>query len=203
MTTGDGTAEQPGYPENPYAAPGELELVRAFANTIDVEDARDEFEKGDDLEDPSLLRAWLRERGLISPRDRLTADDLHHALELREGIRDLAYANHGEAVQPGSFEALDRAAARAQLTPRFRAGAPPKLHPHARGADAALGRIVAIVFAAMSDGSWRRLKICRQDTCAFAFYDRSKNLSRAWCSMRVCGNRTKVRKYRSRERSVS
>lgn len=181
-----------------YAAPGPLELVRAFANTIDVEDVRDEWSKDDDFSDPSLLRRWLVDRGLIAERDRVTVEDLRNAVALRDAIRGLAYANHGEPVPPETLRTLDRVASRARLTARFRAGGPPALEPEAAGPDAALGRVVAIVFAAMQDGSWGRLKICRADTCAVAFYDHSKNQSRAWCSMKICGNRAKARNYRRR-----
>jgi predicted RNA-binding Zn ribbon-like protein len=136
--------------------------------------------------------------GLVSGRDRVTTTDLRNAVELRDAIRDLLYANHGEPIPPSALAALDEAASRGKLTARFRADGPPVLEPDAKGADAALGRIVAIVFAAMSDGTWSRLKICRADTCAWAFYDHSKNQSRAWCSMQICGNRTKARNYRRR-----
>ena len=36
-----------------------------------------------------------------------------------------------------------------------------------------------------------RMKIC--PNCEWLFVDRSKNKSRAWCDMAVCGNRTKAR----------
>ena len=55
----------------------------------------------------------------------------------------------------------------------------------------------------MADGTWRRLKACREDTCQWAFYDRSKNRSGTWCSMAVCGNRAKARAYRSATASGS
>jgi len=51
------------------------------------------------------------------------------------------------------------------------------------------------------DGSWRRVKICREDTCQWVFYDQSKNSAKQWCSMRVCGNRNKTRAYRARQRA--
>jgi predicted RNA-binding Zn ribbon-like protein len=35
----------------------------------------------------------------------------------------------------------------------------------------------------------------------WAFYDRSKNRSGHWCSMRVCGNRAKARQFRERRRA--
>jgi predicted RNA-binding Zn ribbon-like protein len=54
----------------------------------------------------------------------------------------------------------------------------------------------------MAGETWDRLKACRLDDCQWVFYDHSKNRSRTWCSMRVCGNRAKARAYRERRRSV-
>jgi predicted RNA-binding Zn ribbon-like protein len=45
------------------------------------------------------------------------------------------------------------------------------------------------------------MKICRAGGCQIAYYDRSKNASRCWCSMQVCGNRNKTRAYRRRSAS--
>jgi predicted RNA-binding Zn ribbon-like protein len=42
------------------------------------------------------------------------------------------------------------------------------------------------------------MKACRQ--CEYAFYDRSRNRSAAWCAMSICGNRTKNRAYYRRHR---
>jgi predicted RNA-binding Zn ribbon-like protein len=44
-------------------------------------------------------------------------------------------------------------------------------------------------------GDVARLKRCAEHGCAWVFWDTSKNRSRRWCSMRVCGNRTKARRY--------
>jgi predicted RNA-binding Zn ribbon-like protein len=49
----------------------------------------------------------------------------------------------------------------------------------------------------MLDGTWGRLKACRN--CHWSFYDRSPNRSATWCSMQLCGNRTKTRAYRRRK----
>ena len=45
----------------------------------------------------------------------------------------------------------------------------------------------------VADGTWSRLKACREDDCHWAFYDRSRNRSGQWCVMAVCGNRNKAR----------
>jgi predicted RNA-binding Zn ribbon-like protein len=46
-----------------------------------------------------------------------------------------------------------------------------------------------------------RVRECAADNCAWLFLDRSKNRSRRWCDMAVCGNRDKVRRFRQRSRS--
>jgi predicted RNA-binding Zn ribbon-like protein len=43
-----------------------------------------------------------------------------------------------------------------------------------------------------------RLKIC--PNCGWLFLDRSKNKSRAWCDMSVCGNRAKARLHYRRKK---
>ena len=47
------------------------------------------------------------------------------------------------------------------------------------------------------DGSWSRLKACRNPECHWAFYDRSHAGRGAWCDMAVCGNRIKNRNLRT------
>ncbi len=40
-----------------------------------------------------------------------------------------------------------------------------------------------------------RIRRCEMESCRWFFVDRSKNRSRRWCDMRVCGNRAKAREY--------
>ncbi len=46
-----------------------------------------------------------------------------------------------------------------------------------------------------------RVRECAGERCAWLFLDRSKNRSRRWCDMTVCGNRTKARRHYARVRS--
>jgi predicted RNA-binding Zn ribbon-like protein len=78
----------------------------------------------------------------------------------------------------------------------------PVVVPAAGGVPGALGSVVAAVLAAQGDGTLPRVKICAEDTCQWAFVDASKNRSRQWCSMSVCGNRAKTRTYRARRRDT-
>lgn len=170
-------------------APGGLATVQQYVNTWDLQGA-------DELSNPAALERWLTAHHLLKDRGRLTDADLHHAIEVREALRNLMAANEGERASKDAVETLSRAARRAQMVVHFAGDGQAKLAPAASGVDAALGEILAITFRATVDGSWQRLKTCRDDTCRWAFYDRSKNRSGSWCLMSVCGNRSKARKFR-------
>ncbi len=60
-------------------------------------------------------------------------------------------------------------------------------------------RLLVAAVGASSEGTWRRLKVCRNEGCLWAFYDGSKNRSGSWCTMDVCGSRAKMRAYRRRK----
>jgi predicted RNA-binding Zn ribbon-like protein len=175
-------------------APGALETVRAFVNTLDIDDAIEELAR------PADLGRWLAEHDLLggAASVRASAEDLRHATELREALRAHLLAHHGQALDHAAAAVLDGAAQRARLTLRFTGDEETALEPAAGGVDGALGRLLAIVKAAIDDGSWQRLKVCPADDCLWAFYDASRNRSAVWCDMRVCGNRAKVRGYRER-----
>jgi predicted RNA-binding Zn ribbon-like protein len=61
--------------------------------------------------------------------------------------------------------------------------------------------VVALDFLRLlTDGDWRRLRVCANDTCRWAFYDESRNRIRLWCDSTLCGNVMKVRRFRERNR---
>ena len=171
----------------------ELELLRDFVNTHDLEPEQDA------ISEPGALAAWLTERGLLPEGARATLVHVGRAAELREALRTLLLAHNEEGIDTAdAAEAIDRAARQARLEVRFNPDCTPDLVPAAEGAAAAIGRLVAIVADAAGTEEWSRLKACRRDNCLFAFYDQSRNRSRAWCSMEVCGNREKAQKFRER-----
>jgi predicted RNA-binding Zn ribbon-like protein len=180
-------------------APGELELVRDFVNTLDAESALRDPARGEELSTARALERWLVERALLPRGARAGSDDLERARSLREALRAHLAANAGEPLDPRTAAVLDDCAARAGLRVRFGADGASRLEPGAPGVDGALGRLLAVAAAAMADGSWSRLKACRAETCRWAFYDHTRNRSGVWCTMDVCGNRTKVRAFRRRQ----
>jgi predicted RNA-binding Zn ribbon-like protein len=172
-------------------APGELETVRAFVNSVDMEGGVEE------LSDPEALTAWLAGHGLLEPGIRATAADLDHAIDVREALRALMRANTDGEPAGGAPATLRAAAARARLALDF---VPDGSHlaPQAGGVDGALGRLLVHVHDAQHEGTWARMKACPWHTCHWAFYDHTKNRSGVWCNMAVCGNRAKAKAYRER-----
>jgi predicted RNA-binding Zn ribbon-like protein len=174
-------------------APGELEHVRAFVNTFD------EDEGGEQLTGPDDLAGWLVHRGLAPAGLAATNADLEYAVGLREALRAVLLAHNVDGfVRADVASALDRAAARSALRLRFDKTGSGMLESEADGVDGALGRLLAIVHRSAAEGTWSRLKACRDETCEWAFYDHTKNRSGTWCNMAVCGNRAKARAYRER-----
>jgi predicted RNA-binding Zn ribbon-like protein len=109
-------------------------------------------------------------------------------------------ANNGATPDGDSLAALNDAAAASRLRVSFSPSGRADLVPDQSDVPGALSRILAVAYTSMADDSWQRLKACRLDDCQWAFYDHSKNRSRTWCSMKVCGNRAKARAYRDRQR---
>jgi len=181
--------DEPGRRE-PASQP--LRIVQAFVNTRDIENGVEE------LTTPEALRDALLRIGVLEADEApLGEGDLRHALEVREALRELLLGNNGGRPGAAALATLERAARSAQVGIRFSAeGA--ELAAEARGVDGALGRILAVIPIAVANGTWARLKACPREVCHWVFYDRSRNHSSTWCSMSVCGNRTKTRRYRAR-----
>jgi predicted RNA-binding Zn ribbon-like protein len=173
-------------------APGDLELVRRFVNTLDIEEGTDA------LSTPAAAAAWLGAQG--SP-GRITGRELHEVTELREALRDLADVR-GVPAGSDAVETVDEIARRHPLAVRVSASTP--LAPTSTGAAPAfIERILGIVAAARIGGSWERLKTCANDGCRWMYYDHSRNRSRTWCTMDLCGSQAKMRAYRRRRASAA
>jgi predicted RNA-binding Zn ribbon-like protein len=206
-----GRAAAPGLPDT-TPAPGDLEKVRAFVNSRDVEQGTDE------LASPAALAAWLDDHGLASG-GRVTKTDLSRSLELREALRGVlrSHVRHPAPPSAGSIDADSgpgSAAPHVATLRRIAAGLPTRLEIGQDGqaalapggtadGSAALARILLIAAEAATLGTWARLKVCGADDCLWAFYDRSPTRSGCWCSMKVCGSRAKSRAYRQRSAATA
>ena len=173
-------------------APGRLGYVQAFLNTF-----WDLGGDGDEVwSSPAAYGAWLGDRGFGG---QTTRADLARAIDLREALRGLCLANHDGGEAPEAIAVLDeigRAVASAGgLTPDLASGT---IEAMTEGPDAACALALGIVLVGRIDGTFARLKACPHEHCGWVFYDVSRNRSSQWCSMRICGNRTKAEAFRRR-----
>lgn len=127
----------------------------------------------DGLADDAGHRQWSEEHGVL-PGDRLTA------VRARDALR--AIVDGDDADLPP----IELPVATASGTVALRARS---------AADAAVASAVVLSL----QGKLGRVKLCGGEDCRWAFYDASRNGSRQWCSMEVCGNRQKARTFRAKD----
>jgi predicted RNA-binding Zn ribbon-like protein len=154
----------------------------------------------DELATPEALATWLRNRDLLSRDIGVKADELVRARALRALLRELARRNtHGEPADDALRSEFSALVAGAEL--RFVLGVGGDVHaePTRGGVDGALAAILVRILDAQAAGIWHRLKSCPGAHCGWLFYDGSRNASSKWCSMSICGNRTKTAAYRRRQ----
>jgi predicted RNA-binding Zn ribbon-like protein len=178
-------------------APGRLALLQRFINSYNHDFPQD----WDRIGSREKARAWLRQKRLVAPGDRISDDDVARLRELREAIRALVIANQGGRPQATATDVVRRLSGDARLSVAIDETGRTALEPTGRGVDGAVATLLGILHEAQLTGQWSRLKGCRR--CGYAFFDRSKNRSAAWCDMSICGNRTKNRAYYRRRRRAA
>ena len=170
-------------------APGRLELLQRFINSHNHDFPAD----WDRIGTPDKARAWLLEKGLVAPGDRVSQADVARLRELREALRELVVANQGRRPGGTPTNVISRVAGSAELIVAVDDSGLTTLVAARGGVDGVVATLLGILHEAQLSGDWARMKGCRQ--CEYAFFDRSKNRSAAWCAMSICGNRTKNRAY--------
>lgn len=178
-------------------APGQLGLVQAFLNTIELESGRD------DLAAMQPMLAWLADRRLISPGTEHDEADRRRLVEVRRALRGLVASNDGAGLHRRAVTTLNETARRVRLGVRLHPQDGYRLMAEGVGIDRPIGDLLISVTASMASGTWQRLKICANEACQLAFYDTSRNKSGRWCSMATCGNRMKGRAYRRRQSATA
>ena len=173
-------------------APEGLARVQAFVNSVELPDGPDA------LATTASAAAWLRDQGFRPGA--LSGSDLRRLQDAREALRDALEAHTGEDVDERTGARLKECFGTTSLVPVVSPGGASLAPACTDGVDCFLADVSAAIVEATYRGTWERLKVCRADSCRWAFYDRSKNGRGHWCSMRVCGTRAKARTYRERRR---
>ncbi len=142
-------------------------------------------------------KAWVR-RKLPELPETVSHAAFHRGVRLHDALAALQAVNSGLPTgEPAAArEALNRLIAQCRIRPRLDADGALCL-ASAISADPVV-RLAIAALEAMRSGVWHRFKRCREPTCRASFYDGSRAAARTWCSMRTCGSRNKMRRYRAR-----
>lgn len=73
--------------------------------------------------------------------------------------------------------------------------------PHKKNVNILLITIAIELAKLVSSEQFKYLKRCNNHDCVLLFIDNSKNHSRRWCSMEICGNRSKVNNFNQRNKN--
>jgi predicted RNA-binding Zn ribbon-like protein len=182
-------------PGNRAPAPGSLRLVQALVNTLNAESGKDLLASADDA------ARWVAAAGLLPAGSPVSGAEQRALVELREAIRQVLGTHTDRAVDAETASRLTVALSSCRLAPAAQPDGGVRLicsdnDPFAR----VVGQIAVVIAEAAVAGTWRRLKSCPGHRCGWAFYDRSASGRSRWCSMGVCGARSKMRVYRDRAR---
>jgi predicted RNA-binding Zn ribbon-like protein len=152
------------------------------------------FARQCELAPPAQLRR-LERRAM---RDRAAAEAVRaRAVELREALYRMFTALAGRrAIDAADLAIFNRALARMRIGRDLEwewAAGPDAL-------DSVLGPIVRAALDLLQSSERERIRACDARECRWLFLDSSRNRSRRWCDMKVCGNRDKVRRFHERHR---
>lgn len=179
-------------------APGRLCLVQELLNTASAGRPRmQDLLASRDHAQPWLnaaLDEWSAGTGQVGPDVTLTDHDLVRLRQLRSSLHQLRSHDPDQTAPAPEIEI--RGTVDLILTADGMSAVP----NGKSGAARAQAVILAECFQAQIEGTWSRLKVCKNPKCDVAFYDRSKNASAVWHDVRICGNAINLRASRARNR---
>jgi predicted RNA-binding Zn ribbon-like protein len=181
---------------NAPAVFGDQPLFVEFVNTLHWYEGAPIELIGSDAE----LATWLAEHDL--PAHDL-AGRLPRVHRLRQHLRAVTEAVAvGQAPSQADMAALEAALAapmgRLALSVDECSRSRLAFRTDASDADLLVFQVALSLATFLAAGDRRRLKLCANPGCGFAFLDTSTNATRRWCYMRYCGNRLKARAFRGR-----
>jgi hypothetical protein len=171
-------------------APATLALAQDFLNTIGV------GTQPDLLGDVQSATTWAEQ--VISGEVKLSAADVEQLRAFRADLQHLLGPD--AALSESEMGGAARSAA-AELV--LGVDGVVELRPGGSGAEYVISRVLAGVLAGQQVDTWRRLKACKNDRCRVVFYDRSRNNSGVWHSLKTCGNPANLRAFRARNKELN
>jgi predicted RNA-binding Zn ribbon-like protein len=189
-----------------FKVPDELANLYDFANSLDVRHFTHhgvQHLQSDELKGPRELSVWMSQRGLWWSGAKITPAMFDTALQLRSSVRAYLEIDPAERRKTGdAVRSLNKAMRLFPLVAEARDDGVMALRAARDDALAGLSVVVAEMYDGSVRGTLDRLKMCAAEECRRVFFDRSKPATRRWCMSTLCGNRTKTRTYRARQREA-
>jgi len=183
-----------------------LGACQDLVNTVELTDGVPE----DHMHGPEDAIRFLTSRGLAHEaalRAQVAPDPgtwLGRLEEVRAAMREVwDAAVEDRTVAAEAVDTLNEVLAHApvtQLRPGIVGIVVGHRHDDADPTGEALARIAGPLVEALARGDTDRFRVCANDGCRWVFEDTSRGGRRRWCDMSSCGNRAKVRRFRSRRR---
>ena len=148
------------------------------------------------LDAPEALSAWIAAVGLGEAPSAISESDLEDVRDLRDRLRAALLGGDTRRVAQLVGDWLEPAVVRICVDPETLS---PRHLPAERTARCALVPVALDALDLVRSHS-DRVRECASDDCPALFLDLSRNRSRRWCSMDVCGARAKARVYYRRHR---
>jgi predicted RNA-binding Zn ribbon-like protein len=155
--------------------------------------------------DEDVLR-WLLRAGLLESKVKVPAQRgaiLLAGRRLREISRGLVVARKSDMRLNLSAlnDFLAKGESHCQLT-RAKDGALSMTRRYQQtNPEGMLAPLAETVAQFLATADFSLVRRCEGEGCVLWFYDRTRAYRRRWCSMEVCGNRSKVTRFRARPRT--
>ena len=147
-------------------------------------------------------RRWFADRcGLVihQPPSAMILRDL---VNLRQLLRQLLES--GQQPDDHAVAELDRWLVRPSLSwelGKGDEGVGLRLRWREQGWPALKAAVAVSYVQLLVTGGIERVRVCANPDCSYLFYDETRNQSRRWCDVAICGNLLKVRHHRAEARA--
>ncbi|WFE48801.1 CGNR zinc finger domain-containing protein [Micromonospora sp. WMMD1155] len=145
------------------------------------------------------LADWSATAGVAAPTVSFGERDRQRLVELRAQLRQTLHHRGSPSDAPSGW--LVGSGVSAGL--RQRCDGTVVASPQGAGWKLVASLLLIESLAAQTSSLWPRLKVCRNEACGSAFYDRSRNNSGVWHDVLVCGNAINLRTSRARRRAAA
>jgi predicted RNA-binding Zn ribbon-like protein len=188
-------------------------LCLDFANTVDE---RPRAEPRDHLQSYADLLSWSRQADLLSPRRAIALQErarsrpeaarraLTRAKALREALFEIfAAVARGSSPSSRARSVLESALRTAYASPALTSRGPRfglDFEDDPEALDGMLGPVTRSAAVLLTSPEIDRIRVCAASDCDWLFFDETRNRSRQWCDMTVCGNRAKARRFQARKK---